>query len=88
MVPGDTIVDHFYTKYMGDTYSLNDKLDNHHYIILYLKYIDYTMKIMSTYFGLTEYPNYKVYMHSFTNITGEGKTEKLKYKIPFKNNFK
>ena len=46
------------------------------------------MKIMSSYSGLTKYPSQKVYVHSFTNITGDANMAQLKYKIPIENCFK
>ena len=73
---------------MGDTDSLKDKLGNHTYIILFIKYPGYGMKIMSTYYGFIEYLIKMVSTCSFINIAVEAKKAKFNYKITFENHFK
>ena len=88
MVPGDAIGNHLFAKDVGDTYSLKGRQEEKHYGILYLKYPDCMMKTMSKYSILIEYPSQKGSTRSFTNIVGDTKTAKFKYKSLFANHFK
>ena len=79
---------HLSTNDMGDTGGLKGTLNNHNYELFCLKYIDFVMKIISTYSGLTEYPSQKVSMCSFAKNVGDAKTAHFKYKIILSNHFK
>ena len=58
-VPGDAIEKHMALKAIGDTDCLNGELNGEKYSIFVMKEPDYTMKLMSTYGGLTVEPGEK-----------------------------
>ena len=83
MVPGYAINNNFSVKGVGGTDSVKGKLDNYQYVIFCLKYYNYVLRILSTFYGFIYYPSQKVSTCSLVKISGESKTEKFKHKIPF-----
>ena len=77
-VPGDAIYYNSSTNYVCDTDILKGKIYNHHCKNFCLKYTNYIMIIMSTYYVLIEYPIQKAPMCYLTSTKDESKTAQLK----------
>ena len=85
-VPGALIDTHFDDKQVGDTDSLHGVLDGVPYDIFCMKELDYVMKIMSTYGGLTVQEDQRDSIRAYYE-NGEIKNCTFKYMIPFANHF-
>ena len=85
-VPGDAIDDHFKDRNVGDSDSLHGSLNDVKYDFFCMKEPDYTMKIMSTYGGLTVSEGQRNSKRVFIK-NGTEHTTHFKYTEPFANHF-
>jgi hypothetical protein len=87
-VPGESINDQMKEKEIADVNALNGTLEGVPYnIIMCLKYVDYTMKLMSTY-GLTLLPTEAVlnrFQSYEQDANGNNATKEFKYTECFDN---
>lgn len=82
-VPGDKIEKHMESKQIGEVDCLNGELDGEKYKVFVMKEPDYTMKLMSTYGGLTVCPGERE-----TERYADGKKHSFKYTTNFSYHFK